>query len=100
MTFVKDRNNLLRKLGKFAIKNNLYRGQGFFDIKPSLIKKMTKGMSLRVREGIEGGYMFLDEKEGTRGMIRLHLNERAMVNVLNPKWEFEMKKNKIIIKQQ
>jgi hypothetical protein len=97
-TFVKERNILLRKLGNFAIKNNLYRKQNvFFLIKPSLLKKMTAGMSLRIKNGIDGGYMFLDEKGGKTGLIRLHLNEKAGVNLLNPKWDFKMNKKKILL---
>ena len=96
MTFVKQRNNLLRKLAEYAVKNNLYRkGNIFFEITPRLLKKMSKGMSIRITKGIENGYMFLDENGGNSGLIRLHLNEEAGVSWLNPKWNFKLEKNKV-----
>jgi hypothetical protein len=107
MTFVKERNILLRKLANYAVENNLYRkriqnrdGDVFFEITPQLLKKMSRGMSIRITKGIEDGYMFLDENRGNFGLIRLHLNEEAETGQLNPKWIFKLENNKVKLYQQ
>ena len=78
---------LTKMLGLHCIKANLYRkGNSFFHFNrkdTKLINKFDKTGS-DPKWKINGGYMFLDEENGTSGMVRLYIGDE------DPKFSFWM----------
>ena len=85
--------NLLISLARFCIKKNFYRtcdkdDSGWFYFDERYIKTLfDSGPCI-----YEHGYMFLDEKDGDSGMIRLILKRGG-----NPKWSFWKEDGKLKI---
>ena len=78
-----DTDKLLKKLANFCIERNFYRRDnqmgGWYHFNWTLLKDLSDGNKCAYSEG----YMFLDEKDGDCGMIRLYLKGGG-----NPKWSF------------
>lgn len=91
---------LLLQLAQWCINNNFYRkdrGPGqqrhpdpfrhFTDCEIDHMNETSAQASSRPR--LDGGFVFLDESNGTEGMIRLYLEPHG-----NPKWSFWMEDGK------
>ena len=78
-----DTDKLLKKLANFCIERNFYRRDnqmgGWYHFNWTLLKDLSDGNKCAYSKG----YMFLDEKDGDCGMIRLYLKGGG-----NPKWSF------------
>ena len=83
--------DVLKILAKKCIDENLYRkGNTFHNIDRSLLKVINKNNTSEDKIVLLDGYMFLDEKNGNEGMIRLYDSQYA-----NPKWSFWVKDGEI-----
>ena len=85
---------------QWCINNNFYRkdrGSGqqrhpdpFRSFTHCEIGHMNEASAQAGTLGLDGGYIFLDEPNGTDGMIRLYLEPSG-----NPKWSFWMENGKL-----
>ena len=82
---------LLIELAKYCIKNNLYRqANTFYSFNRDEIKSMNDMDTCDDGATLKGGYMFLDDPNGTEGMIRLNFTNG------NPKWSFWINKDGVL----
>eukprot|EP01084_Bolivina_argentea_P275714 470286_1 len=79
--------SILIDIAKATIKNNWHRTCGWHYFTTDELKRINEIIKGEIR--IDGGYCFLDEKNGKEGLIRLYCGDA------NPKWGFIEKDNQI-----
>jgi len=87
--------DLLTILGDWCIRKNLYRKSNefhnFTDKEIFVINRNSRCIFEGKRTIIQGGYVFLDDENGTEGMIRLYIDDA------NPKWSFWKEGDKMMV---